>query len=686
MNHRRRTRVRLASFQAEPLESRQLLAASVLVASSAEIAAAQTLSLSNAAVIHPATLPAAPRAESTAIVSVVRDSNPFYGYSSVLSTDHRAFGYDFAPIGRQVGATVNIDAFEIPAGSILEMQVLTGLTYWNGRGVPSFAPVRGTQEVNLNVFGQNLRVGARTDQSTNPRGGFIRQTLAIGVSDTRPLSRQMFVTIGSGGTQDNFSRPGGTPGIYAFSALWTVRNASGVRDSVPVTFVFRLGNVPEAALDAAVRAFEAPASRPAAIVAVATQYVSPDGPGQPFIRVNVQYSDPVSVTGRTPQLPILFDGVQRMADLERDTPRTNVTSLSFVYTPTRQDKSASFIRLGDSIRLPAGGNLVTQGGKTAILSLPTTTATPLPPAPPVTTPSPVVTVSADIVRNTTFRQGTTYIIKGEVHVAAGVTLTIEDGVTVLITNGRTTGRLLDTSALIFDSGSKLKAKTVYFQAADRLGRATTLADNGGVFFLGTYRNASKDGVSVDTSKSVGKSNFTADSIVMSYLGRVDPRGGDGNDNMFDDIDGISILGMGQTEWNVKAVQSDFSGDDGFDVTNSSISMVSLIVSYPTEDGLNASSSIVNFGNTGRLSIVMSQSPAPDRELFDFEVDDGQSRVSISRGAYVDLHGFWGSPYDEVNLNSVDMPKPPRRGSESRWYEFSGTLKRGPAIVYSINAD
>ncbi len=686
MKHIRRSRPRTVLPQAERLEARQLLASAGMEIAPAGAVASQVSLLANSAMIAPAAVPVSLQAGTSAIVSVVRDSNPFFAYNSVLTTDHLAFGYDFTPVGRQVGATVHIDALDIPAGSLLEMQVLTGLTYWNGRGAPSFAPVRGAQEVNLNVFGQNVRIGADTDQSTAPRGGFIRQTVAIGVSDTRPLSRQMFVTIGTGGSADTFTRPGGTPGIYAFSALWTVRNTAGVRDSVPVTFVFRLGDVPEAARDAAVRWFEAPATRPAAVVAVATQYVTPDGPGQPFVRVNVQYSGPVSVTGRTPQVPILFDGVQRMADLERNTPRTNVTTLSFVYTPTRQDKSASFIRLGDSIRLPSGGNLVTPGGKTAILSLPRTVDSPLPPAPPVTTPAPVVTISADIVRNTTFRQGTTYILKGEVHVAAGVTLTIEDGVTVLITNGRTAGRSLDTSALIFDSGSKLRAKTVYFQAADSLGRATTLADNGGVFFLGTYRNATKDGVSVDTSKSVGKSNFMADSIVVKYLGRTDPRGGDGNDNQFDDIDAISILGMGQTEWNVKAVQSDFSGDDGFDVTNSSISMDSLIVSYPTEDGLNVSSSIVNFGKTGRLSIVMSQSPAPDRELFDFEVDDGESRVSISRGAYVDLHGYWGSPYDEVNLNSVDMPKPPRRGSESRWYEFSGTLKRGPAIVYSIKAD
>jgi hypothetical protein len=685
----RRSRPTRFDPQTEPLEHRQLMATGL--APNAVSKLSQRLATERALAVSRQVLPAAASKATTsagsAIVSVVRDPNAFYGYSSVLTTDRRAIASTFIPIGRQFGASVNIDAFEIPAASILEMQVLSGLTYWNGRGTPNFAPVRGSQEVNLNIFGQNLRVGAKTDQSPAPRGGSIRQTLSIGVSDTRPLSRQLNVSIGSGGVADSFARPGGSAGIYAFSALWTVRNASGVRDSVPVTFLFQLGTVPDTSLDTASRYFETPGNRPAAVVTAISQYIEPDGPGQPFIRVNLQYSDPVSVVGRSPQLPILFDGVQRMADLERNTPTKNVTNLSFVYTPTRQDTAAAFVRLGDSIRLQSGGSLVTTTSKPAILSLPRTIETPVPPSPqpgPPSAPAQFETVSTDITRNTTFRKGTTYLIKGEVHVAAGVTLTIEDGVNVLIANGRTTGRLLDTSALIFDSGSKLRAKTVYFQAADSLGRATTLADNGGVFFLGTYRNATKDGVTVDTSRSVGKSSFTADLIVASYLGRTDPRGGDGNDNLLDDIDAISVLGMGQTEWRVKAVQSDFSGDDGFDVTNSSISMDSVIVSYPVEDGLNVSSSYVVIDK--RLSIVMSQSLATDRELFDFEVDDGQTRVTIDRLTYVDLRGYWGSPYDEVNLNSLDMPAPPRRGTLSRWYEYTGTLKKGPAIIYSISAD
>lgn len=675
MKRTRRLDIRLQPF-AEDLEGRRLLAISPTSNALSRLSRASAIESRNGPNLMVQSVAAAP----TAKVSVVRTPNPIYGYDFTLVNSERAYGYDFASVGRAFATSVEVEGLDIPAGSMLELEILTGLTYWNGLGTPSFAPVRSSTEVNLNVFGQNVRVGARTDQSTAPRGGVIRTPIDIGVSDTLALRRTIDVTIGSGGTRDSFVRSGGAPGIYAFTALWSVRNADGVRDSAPVTFVFRLGGVPNAARDAAESYFEAPATRPVAIVAVKPTFVEPDGPGQPFVRVDVEYSDPVTVVGRSPQLPILFDQTQRLADLERNSPTTNVTNLRFVYTPTRQDNQAAFIRLGESIRLPSGGALRNGAGLPAILSVPTVVER----LDPIVRSEQVVTISADIARSTTFRKGTTYVIAGEVHVLSGVTLTIEDGVTVLIRNGKINGRLLDTSALIFDSGSGMNARTVYFKAADASNRPVANADNGGVFFLGTYRDATKDGVSVNTTRSAGRSSFSADQIVASYLGRSDPSGTDDNDKTLDDIDAVSVLGMGQTEWRIKAVQTEFSGDDGFDVTNSSISLESLVVSYPTEDGLNVSSSIVEIKKT--LSIVMSQSRAPDRELFDFEVDDGATRVVVSRRAFVDLRGYWGSPYDEVNLNSLDMPQPIRRGSESAWYEFTGALLKGVAIIYSQTAD
>ena len=626
-----------------------------------------------AAVIAPAVVPAIP-------VAVVPDIDPLYGYAFALATPRPADGFDFTTLGGQTVASVDVGLVDMPLGATLDLEVVSGLQFWNGRGQPTFAAVKGGVEINLRAVGANLRVGAKTDQRPGQAAGSVRQSLEVAVSDGLPVARRITATIGVGGVGESFSKTGAPAGIYAFTGLWSVRNAAGIRDSVPVTFVFAAGGVSRQARDAAVAAFSTPASRPAAIVAVATQLVTPDGPGQQFLRINVQYSAPVTVTGRSPQLPVFFDRSMRLVELERGSARAGVTTLSFAVVPTAQERAAASVRLGDALRLQSGGTLRAAAGGPAILSLP----------PKATGPrvigfaAPVAIVAADIIRSTTFRRGTTYVIDGEVHVRPGVTLTIEDGVNVLIRNGYRPRRTIDTSALVFDSGSRLQAATVTFAAADAQNRQTTEANNGGVFFLGTSRSCSKDGLSVDTATASGRSSFTADLINVVSLGRTDPAGGDGDDSVRDDIDAISLLGLGQTEWRVTAVRSDNSGDDGFDVTNSTISLERLTVVNPVEDGLNITSSTVQIRQS--LTVAMSPSIAPDRELFDLEVDAGPARVVIDRLAAVDLRGYWGSVYDEVNLSSLDMPSPPRRGTMSQWYVYNGVLRRGPAIVYSTLAD
>ena len=226
------------------------------------------------------------------------------------------------------------------------------------------------------------------------------------------------------------------------------------------------------------------------------------------------------------------------------------------------------------------------------------------------------------------------------------------------------------------------AATVTFGSTDSRNLPIAYADNGGVFFCGSTRAGSKDGISAVKQSLL--SSFKADRIIATHTGRTDPRGGDGNTNVFDDIDGVSVIGVGESEWNIKAVEIRFSGDDGFDVTNSSITMDELIVSYSVEDGLNISSSLVQVRRN--CSIVMGLSNAPDRELFDLEVDNGPSRVVLAREAAVDLRGYWGSIFDEVRLNSPDMPAPEKFGGERHWYVYNGKLVLGSATIFSINAD
>jgi hypothetical protein len=672
---RRRLVRRAARAAFETLERRQVLAGDI---------AAILPVVGTPAVDPPAasvwSAPASVHSASSLLATIVPYADTLFGDTQAVATDTRAVARDLAPVGREFRTELPIAVANVPLGATVQLEVLTGLTTWNGRGAPAFRPVGQGLEVNLQAAGVNLRVGERTDRAVPPQTGQIRRIMTLAASDGQPVGRRIAVTIGSGGVADRFTRPGAAPGLYAFTGLLSIGGVETIRSSQPVTFVFRVGAVSDAAVEAAVAAFSSPATGPAAALAVAARSAGVDRPFSNALLITVEYSEPVTVSRQSPQLPIFIGGVRRLATLPVDAPRTNVRQLTFSYPLPGDVNEGTVIDIGASLLMPPGATIRTAGGTPAITSLPAAGSRGI----PLDFQAAIAHVSADITRDTTFRAGTTYVITTEVHVTAGTTLTIEDGVRVLIRNGSVTGRNLTAAALVFDSGSRLRARTVSFAASDAGDRPTAAAMNGGVFFCGAFRSASKDGITSRSGVGVRSSSFVADRIECSYLGRPDPLGGDDDTTTDDrdDIDAISLLGVGPSEWRVREVSSTNSGDDGFDVTNSSISLGALTVVNPFEDGLNVTSSLVEV--TGSCTVVMSRSTAPDRELFDLETDGGPARIVFKRLAAIDLRGYWGDRYDEVRLSSSDMPQPnPLRKD---WYEFVGILRRGPATVYSINAD
>lgn len=307
---------------------------------------------------------------------------------------------------------------------------------------------------------------------------------------------------------------------------------------------------------------------------------------------------------------------------------------------------------------------------------------------------PTALIRSDIRRSRTLSADKVHVIAAEVHVHAGVTLTIADGATLLILNGvkaaadgQEPASLSGRCALIFDPGSKLHGEKFTVKAAAGNYAPERVADNGGVWFCGSTYAASKDGITVSGDRHLPLSDFQAREVSCSYLGHRDPLRADASDarnadnaddldDPGDDVDGVSVLGVGVNEWTITAVRSRYSGDDGFDVTNSVIALDRLIVDQPTEDGLNISSSRVRVRR--RLAIDMGSEPGADRELFDLETDDGASYVEISTGCRVDLDGQFG---DQVVLCSSDLPQP-----TSARYTFTGRSAQAASLVYSIDED
>ena len=272
-------------------------------------------------------------------------------------------------------------------------------------------------------------------------------------------------------------------------------------------------------------------------------------------------------------------------------------------------------------------------------------------------------ITKDIDSSRTFVKSNTYVIKGMVRVLKNVELTIENGTTILLVNGTM------RSSFIFNTGSKLVAQHVYFRACDAAYNLMKVANNGGLWFLGSSSNAEKDNITV--KYDVTPSSFIAVRIFAAYLGRCDPKGGDSPTT--DDIDAISVLGVGSNEWNISSVVSYYSGDDGFDVENSAITLKYLRVIEPKEDGLNITSSRVNILNS--LEINMGKSSVKDRDIFDLEPDEGQAYVRLAEGCDVNISGIFG---DQLKLVSSDLPQP----DGDKYYEFNGKLENGQTYVYS----
>lgn len=296
---------------------------------------------------------------------------------------------------------------------------------------------------------------------------------------------------------------------------------------------------------------------------------------------------------------------------------------------------------------------------------------------------PVEVIEGTIARNRTLGRATTWVISRETHVRRGVTLKIADGATLLIANGVVPKSRLRRAALIFDPGSALVAGRVTVRACSAEHRPVKSADNGGLWFLGTFASGSKDGIVVKKSHGGPPSAFRARSITASHLGRRDTyrSAKTGKElDIGDDIDGISVVGVGPDEWHVREVRSLYSADDGFDLTNSQVRLDRLEVRHPAEDGLNVSSSRIEI----RRSLVLDvpKSREADRNLFDLETDDGASYVELPKGCWVRVRGVFG---DQLMLSSSDMPRPNTAADNERRYAYSGRLS-ADAVIHSLTTD
>lgn len=280
-----------------------------------------------------------------------------------------------------------------------------------------------------------------------------------------------------------------------------------------------------------------------------------------------------------------------------------------------------------------------------------------------------IEITSNINVNTIFYKDYNYIMVGEIHVLEDITLAIEDGVVIYIRNGVFEDATIKRSALIFDTGSKLISSDFYLVACNSKNEPETLADNGGLWFVGSRSDVDKDGIKA--KYSVKSSNFIANKISAYYLGSTDLEHWIYEPSA--DQDGITALGCGNNEWNITSIHIELSGDNAFDIVESYITIDEVEVIHPGEDAINIKSGQINV--LKKLRCIVTLTDVYDRDIFDFENDYAFPYIRIAQYAFVEILGIFG---DQTSMVSSDLPQP----NGDNLYYFKGICTNGQTYIWA----
>jgi hypothetical protein len=281
----------------------------------------------------------------------------------------------------------------------------------------------------------------------------------------------------------------------------------------------------------------------------------------------------------------------------------------------------------------------------------------------------IVEIRGNITYNRTFTCDKIYVIVGEVNVLPGVTIIIENKTLFYIRNGIYPNSRLRKSCLIFQTGSSLYAEDIYFVSSNECNKRTIVRDNAGVWFLGSVE-AEKEGIY--SYYSVIPSSFNAHEIFTYYLGSIDPPASTPDGEPSTDNDSLTILGCNSNEWNISNIFIQESGDNALDVILSNVVLKNIEILHPGEDAINLQSAHLTVTDSLKLYVPLTE--VYDRDIFDFETDNGPSWLKINRYCYVEILGIFG---DQLDLVSIDLPQP----TETLYY-YNNVTNNGDSYIYS----
>ena len=235
----------------------------------------------------------------------------------------------------------------------------------------------------------------------------------------------------------------------------------------------------------------------------------------------------------------------------------------------------------------------------------------------------------------------------------GVKLTIENNVTILLTNKTGTQNVfipnpnistpatpielnVTGSCLIFESGSKLEAETIFVNSCDQNYTITNTSNNCGIYFCGTQSSSQYSLLDIESNISIYQSEFNVKNIIMnnigsfSFLVRTPPavippptdfvpytisiQDTPGSSTAKPPtstllglpFNSITVVGCKESELNIVSCTINNAGSNGLWSQNSSFDMKNLKVTGFQGNALFFRNSEINF--TNKLNLVQNINP------------------------------------------------------------------------------
>jgi len=264
-----------------------------------------------------------------------------------------------------------------------------------------------------------------------------------------------------------------------------------------------------------------------------------------------------------------------------------------------------------------------------------------------------IVVNNNIVNDTCWTNDNIYVISLPIRVTEGVKLTIENNVIILLLNKTSVENVLIPnpnistpatpieltvagSCLIFESGSKLQAETIFVNSCDLNYTITNISNNCGIFFCGTQSSSQYNFLNIESNISIEPSHFNVKNIILNNIGSFsflvrtppavippptnfvpytisvqDTPGSSTATPPTSVLNGlpfnsITVVGCKESELNIVSCTINNTGSNGLWTQNSSFIINNLIVSGFQGNGIFLRNSEINF--TNKLNLVQNITP------------------------------------------------------------------------------